>query len=256
MDKKNFINSINYEDKTVISSIYDKVILAEKCGRTIYINEFLPPVLWATVLKLKNQFSIEMEAYGVFPEAERRMLIFNSSSIVEYPIHILRITNKSHFTVLEHRDYLGAVMALGIKREKLGDFIINDNQCYVSVVSDISDYIKFNLQSIGKCPCDVEVISNMDIEMPSVNLEDISIISTSNRVDCVIGALCNLSRTSSVELINQGKVLINYEPVYEKDCAVIENSVITVRGYGKFRYCGTIGTTSKGRLKIKIQKYK
>lgn len=256
MDKKSFVNSINFEDKTVIASIFDKIMLAEKCGRTIYINEFLPPTLWGGVLRLKNQFSIEIEAYGVFEEAERKMLVFTSSDIEEYPVHILKITNKSHFNTLKHKDYLGSVMALGIKREKLGDFVVSDNQCYVPVVSDITDYIKLNLQTVGKCPCDVEVISNKDIEISSASLEEIVIISSSSRVDCVIGALCNLSRTLAVELISRGKVLINHEPVYEKDKIMMDNSIITIRGYGKFKYCSVVGETSKSRLKIQIQKYK
>jgi len=255
MDKKKFINSINYEDKTTISSIYEKIMLAEKCGRTIYANEFLPPVIWGTVLRLKTQFTVDIEAYGVFMEAERRMLVFTSSYIEEYPISILKITNKSHFNVLQHRDYLGAVMALGIKREKLGDFIVSNNECFVPVCSEISEFIKMNLEYIGKCPCDVEVIDNMKIEIPSANLEDTIINSTSERIDCVISALCNVSRASAVALINQGKVLINYEPVEEKDRTIPENSIITVRGYGKFKYCNLVGTTSKGRFKIKIQKY-
>lgn len=256
MDKKSFLNSFNYEDKTVISNIYDKISLAEKCGRTIFYNEFLPSVLWASVLKLKNQFNVEIDAYGVFSEAERRMLVFTSFSKDQYPIHILNITNKSHFNILQHKDYLGAMMSLGIKREKLGDLMVNDKECFVPVCNEISHYIKMNLQTIGKCPCNVEIIDNINIELPSANLEDIIIISTSTRVDCVIGALCNISRTSAVELINQGKVLINYEPVDQKDYTIIDNSIITVRGYGKFKYCSVIGTTSKSRLKINIQKYK
>jgi len=256
MDKKSFINYINYEDKTIISSIYDKVILSEKCGKTIFTNDFLPPVLWNSLLKLKQEFDIEIEAFGVFEDAERRMLAFTSSAIEQYPIDILKITNKSQFSTLKHKDYLGAVMALGIKREKLGDFILNENHCYVPVCSEISDYILFNLQTVGKNPCEVTVISDLSMEMPSVNLEDMTIISSSLRVDCIVSELCNLSRNSATEIIKQGKVQINYEPIYEKDYMLKDNSVLTVRGYGKFKFCSQISETSKGRLKIKIQKYK
>jgi RNA-binding protein YlmH len=184
------------------------------------------------------------------------MLSFSSyEEPLVYPINLLQITNKSKFTTLHHKDYLGAIMSLGIKREKLGDLVIKDSFCYAPVCSDISSYIINNLNDIGNCHCEVSEYDYTLKELPHRNFQGKIIISTSLRLDGMVAAICNVSRNNAVGLISTGKILVNYFQCLKKDKITKCNDTLTIRGYGKFKIVEIIGSTQKDRLKVSIMQY-
>lgn len=255
MDKKSFLNTVNYEDKNALSNLYDKIQLAEKISRPVYTNEFYPPSVWKTISNMSKSLGINVYTSGIFEDCDRRVMAFSIEEVGDYPITLMKIENKSRFQELQHRDYLGAIMSLGIKREKFGDMILKDNSCYAAVCEDISDYIRDNLEHIGKCPCKIVLLQEFDVGKLSAQYERVMIFSTSLRLDCLVSSLANVSRTGAVDLIHAGKVLIDYSEAMEKDRIVQEDSVITIRGFGKFKLEEQIGATQKGRLKLSVKKY-
>lgn len=255
MDKKSFLNYISYEDKNFLSNVYDKIGLAEKINKPVFTSEFYTPNLWKGILKLKNEFDINIYCNGVFEECERKMLGFSKEPIVFFPVKLIKITNKSKFEKLEHKDYLGAIMSLGFIREKLGDLIVKDNCCYTAVGEEMASYIEYNLTTIGHCPCLVEVVEDINIEDIKSNSQDITLISTSLRLDCVVASICNISRAKACELISGGKVLLDYEETSEKDKNVDFDSTITIRRHGKYKIVEAIGSTQSGRIRLNVKKY-
>lgn len=255
MDKKSFINAINFEDKNLLSNLFDKIKLAEKISKPVFTCEFYPPNVWRTVKDMSKNFSINIHVNGIFEDCERRMLCFSVEEPQEYPIQLLRIENKSKFESLSHKDYLGAIMALGIKREKYGDLILVEDSCYAAVSEETSEYIIYNLDTIGRCPCKIEAIEYFNAQNITAKFENLVIHSTSMRVDCVISSLCNLSRSKAVDIIQGGKVLINYVDMHEKDKIIENGAVLTIRGYGKFKFIEELGSTQRGRLKLSMKKY-
>lgn len=257
MDKKTFLNSINFDDKNLLSNLFDKINLAEKTRQTIYSNEFLPPSIWKAILNLKSNFDIDMDTYGIFEDCERKIMAFSMHEIAteDYPISVLKIINKSKFKKLEHKDYLGAIMSLGIKREKYGDMILFEDNIYVAACNDICDFLKQNLIYIGKCPCDVEIIKDIKNISLYPNSKSILVNIASLRLDCVVSSICNCSRAKAVELLDSSKVLVNYIELKEKDKNIQIDDTLTIRGYGKYKIIEILGTTQKGKLKLSIKKY-
>lgn len=244
------------EDNGIISNIYDKIVLSEKTGKTIFCDYFFAPNIWKNVLDLQEQTGLDVSLYGAFDDAERKMIAFNKDEYISFPVKLIRISNLSHFSKPLHKDYLGSLMALGIKREKMGDLICYDNVCVVPVCEDIHEYIVSNFKSAGNSPCSVSVIDSEEFIIPDTIFDESIMICASTRLDAVVGSLCNISRSSSSEIISRGKVLIDYCECLIKDKKVDENSIITVRGYGKFKVKEQVGFTKGGNLKIKIKKYK
>ncbi|MBU3158996.1 RNA-binding protein [Clostridium frigoris] len=256
MDKKHFLNSINCEDKNLISNIFNKIQIAEKTNGIIFTNDFLPPAIWHQILAISENYDVKSFANGIFKDSDRRMLSFSTyDAPTEYPIDLLEIKNKSKFAKVDHKDYLGAIMSLGIKREKLGDLIIQDSICYAPVCSDISDFIINNLNKIKNCPCVVTEYDYISQALPERKFEEKVVITTSFRLDGLVSAVCNISRNSSVELISSGKILVNYFHCLKKDKVIESNDTLTIRGYGKFKIAEIIGNTQKGRLKVVIKQY-
>lgn len=254
MKKEDFLKLMQGEEEVVILKLYNKLTLAEKTGKAIYTSEFYTPGIWSKLMKFTMNLQVKVSSYGAFDEAERRIVCFNNKDEYMIPVRVLFIVNKSKFHNLQHKDYLGALMALGIKREKIGDLIVQGSNCYCAVYEDIVDYLKTNLNYIGKCPCEVTEIIDY-INLPSYNFQEYQIISTSLRADCIVSAICGVSRSKSVDLLKSGKVLIDYIEVKEKDFEITLPTTITIRGKGKYKLLNILGNSSSGRLKIQLKKF-
>ena len=256
MDKNYFLNSTNHEDDNLISNIFNKMQIAEKTNKIIFTNDFLSPIIWNQISALCENYKIKSFTNGIFKDSDRRMLSFSAYDEPSiYPINLLKISNNSKFTTLHHKDYLGAIMSLGIKREKLGDLVIKDAFCYAPVCSDISSYIISNLNDIGNCPCEVSEYDYTMEGLPERQFQEKVIISTSLRLDGMVAAICNVSRNNSVGLISAGKILVNYFQCLKKDKIIRCNDTLTIRGYGKLVIAEIIGSTQKDRLKVAIKQY-
>lgn len=255
ISKKDFIDKVDFEDKNLVSNIYDKILLCSKINNVVYTDEFYPPNVWKTVENLSSNLPVRIYSSGVFNESERRMLAFSPDEVWYYPIDLLKIENRSKFLSLRHRDYMGAIMSLGIKRHKLGDFILKDNICYVGVCQSLSEYIINNLTAIGKNPCTVSKLDLFQENLPNYDFEDINIIVTSLRMDSIVAGLANLSRGKGEELLQSGKVLLNYLTIKDKAKVIKPNSCITIRGLGKFKFICEIGETNRGRIKALFKKF-
>jgi RNA-binding S4 domain protein len=147
-------------------------------------------------------------------------------------------------------------MGLNIKRELMGDLILEDDRGYIPVSEKISDHILSELKQIGKAPCKVRKISLDNKEnLPKYKFDDKIITVPSKRLDSIVSAITNLSRTKVIEPIEKGKVLVDYSPEKDKSKMLEMDSVITIRGYGKYRLFSDRGETKKGKERLLIKKY-
>lgn len=254
MNKTEFLKSIHSEDEATLSNIFEKIKLAEHIGSAIYTNEFYTPNIWKKIMELQNHFDIEISSNGIFENSERRILAFSSDPIYYFPTKLIKIENRSKFDKVEHKDYMGSLLSLGISRNKLGDFVATENECYVASCEDIFEFISNNLLSIGRCPCKISEYNSLG-EIPDLKFEKMNIIVTSLRLDCLVSGVCNVTRSKSLTLINNGSVLIDYVTIREKSYVVKYGDVITIRGYGKFKVVTTNGNTGRERIRLVIKKF-
>lgn len=251
MDKKTFTEKLG-----IIPNLYDKIIIAEKTGKTVYSNDFYPPNVWSLLMNMGSCFDISFDTCGVFDDSERRVIgMGRSGEFNDFPVKLVKIKASTKFSDIGHKDYLGAIMSLGIKREKFGDLILDDGVCFAAVHEDVCSYLEANLTKVKNSPCNVEVLDPGSTEKPKHKFELMRIASTSLRLDCVTAGICGISRTKSEELIRQGKVLVNYTAATKRDLEIKENDLIVIRGYGKFIFNEIEGSTRSGRLKIELKKF-
>lgn len=198
-----------------------------------------------------NDFLVE--AKGAFEECDRKILAFNNIYSTPFPYRIIKITNKSKFSNLSHKDYLGSIMALGIEREKLGDLRVIDNYAIVPIYEEVADYILYELSSVGKAPVSVEEIQ--EDNLPKSNFLEGTIIVPSLRLDNIVSKLANISRGKAVEIIDSGKVLIDYSKSIDKSKEIKDGQRVTISGVGKFIIGEIVGNTKSGRYKVKMNKF-
>lgn len=199
--------------------------------------------------------------YGGCDICERKMIRFGNMNELGYeqdfPITALLIepVAAKFSDDLTHRDFLGALMNLGIKREMLGDIFVKKNVACVFCKDTISDYIIENLTRIKHTT--VKVSQTEDIEdITAPILEEKTIQVSSIRVDAVISRVYNLSRNSSIELFRAGLVFINGRECTENAKPLKPHDIVSVRGYGKFEYFEELNLSKKGKINCKVRIYK
>lgn len=182
---------------------------------TIFGNDFYTPNIWRFFEENFNTDSFKVDSYGGFKDCERRMISFNNIYNSSYPIKILKIEGTSKFANLGHRDYLGAVLGLGIRRNKIGDLLLKENVCYLTVCEEIEEFLVNNLNSIGKSPCKVTVVED-NFEELVPNFKEEIILVQSLRIDSIVSKLIRASRNRAQTMIEEGMVLLGYNRVKDK----------------------------------------
>ncbi len=254
VNKEYILKNFTDDDVNEAIKIYENYKLAVEKDITIFSNSFCPPNIWSFFQNNCESSNFKITTNGVFEEAERRIISFNNLYDIKYPMEVLEIKNKSNFSKLKHKDYLGAILSLGIDRNKIGDVVVKGAKAYVPMMEDISSYIINNLSSIGKSPVEINLLYNLD-DLPSIDFEEISINVQSLRLDSVVAKLTNVSRSKAIELLDNGKVLVNYVKSKDKSQELVKGARLTIRGSGKYIIGDIIGETRSGKQRIIIKKY-
>lgn len=206
---------------------------------------------------LKNQ-GVNFHFYGGYSLASRCFLCispFDSEIDVKlYPFKPYIIKARS-CAEISHRDYLGSLMSLGIKRDCIGDILtISTSSAIVFIRDEIAGYVIESLRTIGREGVSVSVYTD-DIRACEPKSEDIKIIVSSMRLDNVVSACINKSRTNATLLIDSELVYVNYVAVSKASHTVREGDVMSIRGYGKFKIMEQVSITRKDRLVIRVLHY-
>lgn len=193
---------------------------------------------------------------GGYEEAERQVAVWGYEAYHEPLLTCLQITVKTGIgKPLTHRDFLGALLGLGIERTKIGDIIIKSFGAYVMVANELADYIQWHLSEIGRySKITIQIIEKEDIVIDKAQVKEISGTVQSLRADALFALAFGLSRTSVVKLLQQEKGKCNGMSVKSSDVLKV-GDVGTLRGYGKMRFIAINGTTKKDRIHIQIEKY-
>lgn len=170
-------------------------------------------------------------------------------------ITVLKICG-SGFRRLSHRDYLGSILSLGVERDKIGDIcVLNDSSAIVFCSGEVSDFLIMELVSIGSDRVKIERTS-IDKNMPSTQqYQGFADTVASERIDCIVASIFNLSREKAQNLIKGGFVEFNYEVAKSVDERVNAGDIISARGYGKFVIRDVSCATKKGRLRLLADRY-
>ena len=158
----------------------------------------------------------------------------------------------SGFRKLTHRDYLGAVLGLGIERDAIGDIAVqNEHQAILFCPRTLAAFLIGELNKVGSdtVRCRECVIDETFTD--GKQYRPISDTVASPRLDCVVAALCNLSREAAQGAIRSGLVEVDFEPEERVDTALEPPITVSVRGHGRFILRSFDGETKKGRLRLR-----
>ena len=197
---------------------------------------------------------------GGYEESERAAAFFlpdymDKAEAEGAKIAVLKaeVPGEKYAEELTHRDYLGALMNLGIERDRLGDILTDGPEAYVYCLSEMAQFLCDNLLRVRHSAVTCTVCEGGADIRP--RFEELSVNVASERADCVLAALYKLSRTEAQKLFAAEKVFSDGRVITDPGKKLNEESRVSVRGYGKFIYGGTEGKSRSGRLFVHIRRF-
>lgn len=233
LNELHIVNNLNFKHSGVSCRMFGGYKMSER-----QIAAFIPDAL---------SFDYQEPAGLYIPTAYSRW---------KYPLTCLEVRPLSAklSETLNHRDYLGALLNLGIERSTLGDIVFQEQTAYVFCVERMKDFITEQLTRIRH----TQVLAK-EIEFEAGDIvpefETINGTVASVRLDAVIGTAFNTSRSSMIGLIEGGKVFVNGKIIVSNGYTLKADDIVSVRGHGKFQFCGSESKTKKGRCRIQINRY-
>lgn len=223
------------------------------------------PFLSISELSVFYQLEKELKFvdYSIFKESsplERRMIQFGSSATLgyeeEFPVSLLKISPliEKYAETLNHKDYLGALMNLGIKRELIGDIIVKDKYAFLFCINHISEFIINNLTKVKHTHVKADYCNDNSFEF-EYTLEGMEVLCASTRIDAAVAGITKSSRSQALELFKEKKIYLNGRLSENNSYQLKPDDIIVIRGVGKFIYKSEGGETKKGRIYLHFERY-
>lgn len=207
----------------------------------------------------KNELYTSYKLFGGYDFSERQMVAFLPDALCYeyfYPISVLKISplQKKFAESLSHRDYLGAILNLGIERSKIGDILVQDNSAILFIHQSLETFVQEELRRIKHTSVMAEPENFAEISYKPKTEEKKGTVS-SLRLDSLMALAFSSSRTKLVSYIENGKVFVNGKLITSNGYQIKEEDIISVRGLGRFQFKETLSQTKKGRYFVTIDMY-
>lgn len=248
------------EEQILVARIKD---LAKRCyQQNIYTySQFLSPGELSVLDHMQEELSfVDYTTFGGNEMCERQMIGFGSKEMLGYegnfPIQIVCVEHliEKFADALSHRDYLGAVMNLGLDRGVVGDILVKEKKAYIFCQESMADYILEGLKKIKHTHVKCTIVSQ-EIEALAPKFQDVECLVAAPRFDGVIAALLKCSRNEAIALFQGRRVFLNGRVSERNSMTLKDGDVFSVRGFGKYIFCGCSRETKKGKIYVHIKQY-
>ena len=246
----------------------DKILLArvaDMAGAVLRthqpeVTDFYDPYHTGLVISaLKRAAGLAIKTDGGYPGAERQRTVICPDYLdpdqAGSRLGFLSVEGSFYGAGPGHRDFLGSLLGLGLKREKIGDLLIIDQRAQVIVAAEILPYIRGNLSRVGRWEVAVREIGAADLRLPEEKVKTVNTTVSSLRLDSVAAAGFGLSRTRMAEAITAEKVNLNWQVKNSPSQPVKQGDIITIRGRGRVEVFEVKGTSRSGRIFLLLRKY-
>lgn len=246
------------ENSELIKRAEDLSARCRRSGRLTQTN-FLTPAERYQLESWAKRGGCEVIFSGGQEGCERTAAFFlpewmdtESFDVSEY-IRAIRVT--AYFGTPGHRDYMGAVLGMGVGREWIGDIRVDGDEAYIFCLPGVERHL-VTIDKVGRCGVKAVAVELSEVPEPVRQVKNVSFSVMSMRLDAVVGGMFDLSRTEAAKQIAYGNVSVNYSVSEKPDLAVKPGDVVSLRGAGKGTVTGTGGTSRKGRLFVYAEIYK
>lgn len=226
------------------------------------LTDFLDPRQLAIVNNIAAHYDVQLLNHGGYEQAERtRVLIapeYANLSAASFDIELLEIELVSKQSrELDHADYLGTLLGLGIKRDRIGDIHVHaqEHTAHVFVVAGMASFVLGNLNKVSRYTAVISSLALNKFKPVSQKLEELTLSVASMRLDGIVSDVYRLSRAKVLDPIRAGRCKVNWKVEQNPAKLITQSDVISMQGLGRFKVLAIEGQNKKGRTRVVIGKY-
>lgn len=224
-------------------------------------SDFLDPRQCYIVESLANRHpDVAIRLDGGYAGAERRRALiapdYRDLGLEPMGMKVLGITSGDQkFISLQHGDYLGAILGLGLKRDKIGDIHVREDGCHVVIGEEIASFLRLILNQVHRIGVMTEILELDELRTMEKELEPLDLTVASLRLDGIVSDVFRLSRSKVLIPIKAGRCRVNWRMEEDPSKLLKAGDVVALQGFGRFKVLETDGLTKKGRHRVKIGKF-
>lgn len=259
LDKSRFVGHLEGSEKELGLRILDLASQAYERNEPTYSDFLDPRGQEIAVGIVRGTGFLAYRLDGGYRGAERQRLAvypdYYPGERVDIPLGAVNIEGTTEFVGVSHRDFLGAVLGCGIRREKTGDILLTDRGAQVILAPEIMPVITSQLQAVQKVPVVVEEIDLEQLEAAPLHVKEIRTTVASLRLDAVASAGFGTSRSQMLREIKAGHVKVNWKSVDSPAYGIKVSDILSIRGRGRVEVAEELGVTRRGRISLLLKRY-
>lgn len=227
----------------------------------VKLTDFLDPRQAFILQTLVNRHpDVILRLDGGYPEAERRRALiapdYRHLESEDMGLTVLSVTSGDQkFVELDHGDYMGSILGLGIKRDKIGDIHVLPTGCHCIVQEEISHYMNVQLRQVHRIQVQTEILPIEQLQTNVAKLEEMNLTVASFRLDGIASDAFRISRTKILLPIKAGRCRVNWKVEEDPSKPLKVGDIVSMQGLGRFKVLEIDGITKKGRNRVKIGKF-
>ncbi len=244
-----------YMSEDITAARFSELCLRSQRLQVPVCTRFLTPPEAGLAGRTAREHRLICTLSGGYPSAERVMACFHpEGEEPAFPIKCVHVTWDGRYHQAEHRSILGSVLGLGIERSMVGDICLAQDGAYLLAAEEMAGFIAQNLSKAGRTPVQASVLESIPpIASPEGKMFRDTVHSL--RLDAVLAAGLNMSRTEAASRILSGQVQVNHRPEMRTDAQLHEGDILSIRGFGRLLVRSVGAPTRKGRIPIQFESH-
>ncbi|MEN1966957.1 RNA-binding protein [Lentibacillus sp. N15] len=237
----------------------DQVLTWKERVETTYIpklTDFLDPreqqIIEMLIGKHHDILTLHKHGGGPFTERKRIMIapMYEMVDEADFGLALVQTNYPKKFITLEHRDVMGALLSLGIKRKKLGDIHVADGIAQILLAEEIAPYVLANLTTIKQANVTFTEEALATFLGEETHWEETEQTVSSLRLDAVLKEIYKLSRKDAAHYVGKNLVKVNHKTVENPAYQLQGGDLLSLRGKGRSKLCAINGQTKKEKWRI------
>ncbi|MFC0188972.1 RNA-binding protein [Fictibacillus aquaticus] len=221
---------------------------------SVRLTDFLNPrEQHITQQIIGNHPDVSLSFWGGSSYSERKRALLHPPFVPvhqeDYKVSCFEVNYPAKFIKLEHKDILGSLMNLGVKREKYGDIIVSGETIQIAAAGEIADYLSVNFEKAGRAAVSLKPLKGDLLASEEEYIEKSGTV-TSLRLDAVMSEIYSISRSKASALISGSKVKVNWRTIENTSFEMAAGDHLSVRGYGRSKLISIDGQTKKDKQRI------
>lgn len=236
--------------------------LADQAIKTweVVCTDFLSPPELAEIQQMFGRLTeVHLSAWGGYPQAERQRIAIARADLPLDPSQVavaaIEIAGNFLFDPATHRDFLGAMLGMGIVREKTGDIIVlGERGSQAIVVPEMVEFLETQLTQVRSVPVKTQRIELNELKVKEPKKKELTTVEASLRLDAIASAGFGMSRSKMVDFIDGGDVRVNWKEITQASYQVKSGDLIAIRGKGRLEV-GEVNVTKKDRYRVQLTRF-